>query len=102
RDIAEVKDGYKSVDTYNRMNGKNSIGLTIQKQTNSNTVKVVNLVKKEINDILKEYPDVKIDMVFDQGEYVETSIENVTQSAVLGAILAVIVLFIFLKNIRTT
>ena len=49
RDIAEVKEGYKSVDTYNRMNGENSIGISIQKQTDSNTVKVVNLIKKEIN-----------------------------------------------------
>jgi HAE1 family hydrophobic/amphiphilic exporter-1 len=102
RDMAEVREGYKSVDTYNRMNGQSSIGLSIQKQTDSNTVKVVNLVKKEINNIMKENPDVKIDMVFDQGQYVEQSINNVAQSAVLGAILAVIVLFIFLKNIRTT
>jgi HAE1 family hydrophobic/amphiphilic exporter-1 len=102
RDMAEVTEGYKSTDTYNRMNGDSSIGLAVQKQTDSNTVKVVNLIKKEINNILKEYPDVKIDMVFDQGQYVEQSIKNVAQSAVLGAILAVIVLFIFLKNIRTT
>lgn len=102
RDIAEVKEGYKSVDTYNRMNGENSIGISIQKQTDSNTVKVVNLIKKEINNILKEYPDVKIEMVFDQGEYVEQSIANVAKNAVVGAILAIIILFVFLKNIRTT
>ncbi|HPA55469.1 MAG TPA: efflux RND transporter permease subunit, partial [Bacillota bacterium] len=102
RDMAEVKEGYKSVDTYNRMNGESSIGLTVQKQTDSNTVKVVNLIKKEINNILKEYPDVKVEMVFDQGEYVEQSIANVAKNAVVGAILAIIILFVFLKNIRTT
>lgn len=102
RDMAEVKEGYKSVDTYNRMNGDSSIGLTVQKQTDSNTVKVVNLIKKEINDILREYPDVKVEMVFDQGEYVEQSIANVAKNAVVGAILAIIILFVFLKNIRTT
>ncbi|MGI6586982.1 MAG: efflux RND transporter permease subunit [Gracilibacteraceae bacterium] len=102
RDIAEVKEGYKSIDTYNRMNGENSIGILIQKQTDSNTVKVVNLIKKEINNILKEYPDVKIEMVFDQGEYVEQSIANVAKNAVVGAVLAIIILFVFLKNIRTT
>lgn len=102
RDIGEISEGYKSVDTYNRMNGKNSIGLSVQKQTDSNTVKVVNLIKTEISKIQKEYPDVKVDMVFDQGQYVETSINNVARSAVFGAVLAVFVLFIFLKNIRTT
>lgn len=102
RDLAEIKEGYKSGDTYNRMNGKTSIGLTVQKQTNANTVKVVNLVKKEIENIQKENPDIKINLVFDQGQYVEKSISNVAQSAVIGAILAVLILFIFLKNIRTT
>lgn len=97
RDMAEVKEGYKSVDTYNRMNGESSIGLTIQKQTTANTVKVVNLVKERIKQIQKEYPDVKIDLVFDQGQYVEFSINNVAQSAVIGAVLAIIILFIFLK-----
>ncbi|KUO77423.1 MAG: multidrug ABC transporter [Clostridia bacterium BRH_c25] len=102
RDMAEVKEGYKDVNTYNRMNGESSIGLSVQKQTNSNTVKVVNLVKKEIQGIQKENPDVKIDLVFDQGQYVETSINNVARNALVGAILAVLVLFVFLKNIRTT
>jgi HAE1 family hydrophobic/amphiphilic exporter-1 len=102
RDFAKVREGYKSVDTYNRMNGQSSIGLAVQKQTDSNTVKVVNLIKKEINDILREYPDVKVEMVFDQGEYVEQSIANVAKNAVVGAILAIIILFVFLKNIRTT
>jgi hydrophobic/amphiphilic exporter-1 (mainly G- bacteria), HAE1 family len=102
RDVAEVSDGYKEVDSYSRMNGKSSIGLTIQKQTVANTVKVVNAVKSEIEDIKKQNPEIKIDMVFDQGEYIEDSISNVTSNAIVGAILAVIILFIFLKNIRTT
>ncbi|HYE84262.1 MAG TPA: efflux RND transporter permease subunit [Clostridia bacterium] len=102
RDMAELREGYKDTNTYNRMNGKNGIGLVVQKQTNSNTVKVVNLVKKEIGSILDENSGIKIDLVFDQAQYIETSINNVTKNAVVGAILAVLVLFVFLKNIRTT
>ena len=102
KDVAEVKDDYKDTSSYTRMNQKDSIGVIVLKQTNSNTVKVVNLIKKEIEKIQKEYPKVSIKLVFDQGEYIEKSIDNVTKNAVVGAILAILILFIFLKNIRTT
>ncbi|MFZ5351676.1 MAG: efflux RND transporter permease subunit [Bacillota bacterium] len=102
RDIAEVKDGFKEITTYTRMNGKSSIGLSIQKQTGSNTVEVVNLVKGKIKELEKQNADISIELVFDQGKYIEDSISNVSESAVMGALLAVLVLFVFLKNIRTT
>jgi len=102
RDVADVKDGFKTVDSYVRMNGKNSIGLVIQKQTGSNTVKVVNSIKKEIGRMHSEYPDVSINLIFDQGEYIESSLSNVTNNAVVGALLAMLILFVFLKNFRTT
>ncbi len=102
RDFAQTKDDYKEAASYNRMNGSTSIGLSIQKQTGSNTVKVVNAVKKEIEAINKKNTDIKIQLVFDQGKYIEDSINNVSKSAIIGAILAVFILLIFLKNIRTT
>lgn len=102
RDIAEVKDGYEDTSSYMRMGGGNAIGLSVQKQTNANTVKVVNKVKDEIKEIEKEYPGVKINLVFDQGKYIEGAISNVAKDAVIGAILAILILFVFLKNIRAT
>lgn len=102
RDIADVKDDYKTVVSYTRMNGKSSIGVVIQKQTGSNTVKVVNSVKREIAKIHAEYPDVNINLVFDQGEFIEKSLNNVTRNAIVGAVLAILILFVFLKNFRTT
>jgi HAE1 family hydrophobic/amphiphilic exporter-1 len=101
-DVAKVKDGFKTESSYTRMNGENSVGVTIQKQTDSNTVKVVNLVKKEIQSIKAEHPDININVVFDQGIFIERSINTVFKNAVLGALLAILILFIFLKNIRTT
>ncbi len=102
KDVADVTDGFKDTTTHTRMNGKNSVGIVIQKQTGSNTVKVVNRIRNEIERVQKEYSDVTIKMSFDQGEYIEKSIANVSRNAVVGAILAVFILFIFLKNIRTT
>ncbi len=102
KDVANVTDGFKDTTTHTRMNGKNSVGIVIQKQTGSNTVKVVNRIRNEIEKVQKEYSDVTIKMSFDQGEYIEKSIASVSRNAVAGAVLAVFILFIFLKNIRTT
>ena len=102
RDIAKIRDGYKETSSYTRMDGQNSIGVTVQKQSTANTVKVVNEVKKEIENIKKEYPNIKINLVFDQGQFIEESIKNVSSSAIMGGILAIFILIVFLKNIRTT
>lgn len=102
QDIADVKDTLKEQSTYTRMNRENSVGISVQKQTTANTVKVVNLVKAEIEKIKKENPDININLVFDQGKYVEQSINNVTGNAIIGGILAILILFIFLRNVRTT
>ena len=102
RDIAEVLNTNKPIDSYSRTNGKNSMSLSVQKQTNANTVNVARAVKNELENIEKEYPDLNIDVVFDQGEFIEMAISNVASNAAIGGILAVLILFIFLKNIRTT
>lgn len=102
RDIAEVVDTIKPIESYSRTNGRNSISLSVQKQTNANTVNVAKTVKEEIDKLVKEYPDLNIDVVFDQGQYIEMSVSNVANNAILGGILAVFILFVFLKNIRTT
>jgi HAE1 family hydrophobic/amphiphilic exporter-1 len=102
RDIAEVLDTHKPIDSYSRTNEKNSISISVQKQTNANTVNVARAVKDELQKIEKEYPDTKIELIFDQGEFIELSINNVANNAIVGGLLAVLILFIFLKNVRTT
>ncbi|MFZ5987791.1 MAG: efflux RND transporter permease subunit [Bacillota bacterium] len=102
RDISEVKDGYKDKTSYTRMDLQDSIGLSIQKQTTANTVEVVNIIKSEINKIKKDNPDVEINLSFDQGQYIEKSINDVTTNGIIGGFLAVLILFVFLRNIRTT
>lgn len=102
RDVAEVVDTHKPIDSYSRTNNKSSISINVQKQTNANTVNVVRDVKEELGKIVEEYPDVKIELIFDQGDFIEKSINNVANNAIVGGMLAVLILFIFLKNIRTT
>ncbi|HZX21764.1 MAG TPA: efflux RND transporter permease subunit [Clostridia bacterium] len=101
-DIAAVKMATKDISNISRTNGKDSINISIQKQSGKNTVQAANLVNKEIESIKKDYPSIDIDVVLDNSTMIKDSINNVAKNAVIGSILAVVILYIFLKNIRTT
>lgn len=104
RDVATVVDSYKDVTQLTRMNGQPSIGLHILKQSDANTVKVVDGVKEEIAKIQKEKADknIQVNYVFDQSDYIKQSLNSVKRSGYEGAILAIIVLYLFLRNLRST
>ncbi len=101
-DIAAVKLTNKDVSAISRINGKDSINISIQKQSGKNTVQVADLVNKEIENLRKDYPNIDIDVMLDSSTIIKDSINNLTTNAVIGSILAVVILYIFLKNIRTT
>lgn len=102
-EFAQVKDTFKEVFSEARMNGKPSIGLTIQKQTVANTVQVSNQVKAELEKIKSDLGDgYEIEYLMDQSSFIERAIGNVWRNAILGGILAIVVLFVFLRNVRST
>ncbi|ADO77944.1 efflux RND transporter permease subunit [Halanaerobium praevalens] len=101
-DVAEVKDGFADLSTLARTNGERSLSLSIQKQTDSNTVEVAKLVREEIDNIQNDYQNYSFSLAMDQSEFIEDSIASVSQNAVVGGLLAVIILFLFLRNIRST
>ncbi|MGI6649419.1 MAG: efflux RND transporter permease subunit [Bacillota bacterium] len=103
RDVAEVTDGFKDQTQLTRMNGKPSIGIHIQKQSDANTVEIVDKLKQEIDQLRSRLPqDIEIEYSFDQSQFINQSISTVQRSAVEGAVLAVLVIFLFLRNIRST
>ena len=101
-DLGIVRDTYAERSTISRVNGDSSIGLSIQKQTDANTVQTANVVKAEIEKIKNEYDDLNIITAMDQSDFIEKAIESVQRNAVIGGLLAVLILFIFLRNIRST
>jgi hydrophobe/amphiphile efflux-1 (HAE1) family protein len=103
KDIAEVEDGSKEKSSLSFYNGKEAIGIDIIKQSSSNTVQVANAVKKQIDDIKKSLPSgVKIELVTDNSTSINDSVKDVQKTMLEGCLLAVIVVFIFLKNIAST
>lgn len=102
QDIAHVELINKDVSSISRTNGRDSINISIQKQSGKNTVQVANLVNEEIESLKKDYPDVEINVVLDTAMYIKSSINTVAKNAIFGSLLAVLILYIFLKNLRTT
>ncbi len=102
-DIARVEDAYKDRDVYAYMDGVPCVQISISKQTDANTVKVADAVKEklaEFEEILPEKAEILVG--FDQSDFIHMSLNNVTRNAFLGAFLAVVVLLLFLRNIRST
>ncbi len=101
--IATVKDTTKDVTTITKLHDKPAIGLDIMKQSGSNTVEVVDNVKKEIESIKKDLPaGVELTVVRDNSQNIKNSIHDVLFNLVLGAVLAVAIVFLFLGNWRST
>lgn len=101
-DIADISFQNKAKTSISKVNGKETINISIQKQSGTNTVKIANQINKQIDKLKSQYSNLQIEKAFDQSEYISKSISNVSNSAVTGAILAVFILYIFLRNIRST
>ena len=101
KDVAEVTDSFADINTLVEINGKNSVSLTVQKKSDANTVDVANAVIDELSTINANLPGgVSLEVLTNDGENVENSISNLTQSALAALVVVVIVLLIFLGGWR--
>ena len=102
-DIAKVSFGTKERETYTRVNGKDSIGVIIEKTKDGNIVEIANTAKKQLEEMKPLFPKgASYDLITDNSEMVRDSISNVTSSGLQALIIAAIVLLIFLKDIRAS
>lgn len=102
-DIATVSLKYKDRKSINRFDGKEAIEIAIFKEGDANTILVADAVKETIKKLKKDLPDgVSLDTVEDQSIFISSAIDNVKTAALLGGILAVIIIYLFLGNILPT
>jgi len=101
-DVAQVVDGQKETTQIGRVNGKPGMMLMVNKQSGSNTVAAAEEVRAELKKLEQELPSVDFKIVMDQSEYINTSIGNLTEHAVIGGILSILMVLIFLRNFRST
>lgn len=103
RDIADVEDTHAEVTRFVRINGQEGIYIEIYKQSGANTVAVARGIRKELEAINQDMADkFRIVPVSDQSEYIQNAIDNVADTAISGGLLAVLILFIFLCDVRST
>ncbi|MGM0752032.1 MAG: efflux RND transporter permease subunit [Bacillota bacterium] len=100
-DIADIELAGKA-ESISRTNGKESIGLQVVKTADANTVDVVNAVKDEVKAFEKSLDGVEIISTFDQGEPIEESVSTMLNKALFGAVFAVIIILLFLRDIKST
>ena len=102
QEVAQVSYQNKDPENIVRLNGRRCLGLAIYKETKYNTVKAVEEVNKSIVDIQRALPGYQLTMVSNQGTFISDSIHEVENSALTGILLAVVVLYFFLRRIGST
>ncbi len=102
-ELAEINEVNTEVTAYTRLDGKDVVSIAIQKESDGNTVQVDRVVKNIISQLERELDDdIVIDYAYNEADFVNIAIDSVVESAYLSAILAVVVLLVFLRNIRST
>ena len=102
RDVAEVHDGFEDIQRLAELRGMPVIRLWIQKQSGANTVTVARSIREEVDRINAEREDLRMTVISDQSTFIQNSIDNVRRSAFWGGLLAVLVLYLFLRNGSST
>jgi HAE1 family hydrophobic/amphiphilic exporter-1 len=102
KDIAEVSDSTEDRRQIMRINGRPGIRMRVTKQSGKNTVQVAQAVHAEIERINREVPTVRLAVLDDQSRFIERSINSVKEHALIGSVLVVLVIFLFLRSIRST
>jgi HAE1 family hydrophobic/amphiphilic exporter-1 len=106
KDVGRAFMGYKEREIITRLDGEESVEIAVFKAADANTVTVAQLVREEFERIQREYEGkkdpLKFNVVFDQSRFIKQSVDEVLNTAIIGGILATLVLLIFLRSLKST
>lgn len=103
KDIAKVSDTFKEQRSINYINGLPSIAFSVQKESDANTVIVADRINRELSNIEELLPgDIKIVNIYDSSDFIKKTISEVTNTLLIGAVLAILVLYLFLHSLSST
>ncbi|MGN1387789.1 MAG: efflux RND transporter permease subunit [Bacillus sp. (in: firmicutes)] len=102
-DVAAVETVQQDEGTITRTNNSPAVLLSILQQSDANTAALSKNIQSQLEEILQEdtYNDIKTDILFDQGDFIRLSISNISNSLIIGALLAMVVLFFFLRSLKS-
>lgn len=101
-DVADVFVSDNAGELYAKINGKDGIMLSFSKQSDYATAKVSTNIQDKFDELEKRYDGLKFTTLMDQGDYIYMIIDSILQNLLLGALFAIIILFLFLKDLRPT
>src|SRR5690606_13673115 len=102
-DISTIKDTFKKQNSLTLVNGSEALVLSVMKQSDANTVAVSQEIRKSVDELNTQLPEgVEISYIIDTAEFIEQSVDSVVNNMMTGALLAVLVLFVFLRSVRPT
>ena len=103
RDVATVTRGHKEREAITRVNGQESVELAIYKEGDANTVQIAKRVDRRLESIQESLPDeYELVKIYDQSKFISAAIQQVTSAAIFGGLLAIMVLYGFLRDSRAT
>lgn len=100
--IADVSMQPKDQDAISKVDGEECIILSVNKQSGSNTAQIAELAKAEFDSLLKSNDSLQWDIVMDQSDYINMTVDNAIQNIWMGVLFAAIVLFLFLRDLGAT
>ena len=103
RDIGRAEDSEEETTTAARLNGEPAVTLTINKQSGENTVATADGIRTRLQEIQSQLPkDIRVQIVNDQSLFIKSALRSLEEHLIEGSILAAVIIFFFLANIRTT
>ncbi|MGI9204501.1 MAG: efflux RND transporter permease subunit [Woeseiaceae bacterium] len=103
RDVASVVRGHKDREAITRVNGRESVELAVYKEGDANTVQVAKRVSARLEELRETLPqDLELVEIYDQSKFISAAIQQVTSAALIGGLLAIMVLYGFLRDARAT
>jgi len=103
RDVATVTSGYKDREAITRVDGRESVELAVYKEGDANTVQLAAGTRERIEELGKALPGgTELTLVYDQSKFISSAIGEVREAALIGGLLAILVLYLFLRDARAT
>lgn len=106
RDVATVRQGFREREILTRVDGEEAVEIAVYKAGGTNTVTVAGGVRDRVEELRTTLtqldPNLRLDLITDQARYIEAAVREVLETAAVGGVLAVLVLFLFLRSLKTT
>ncbi len=102
KDVGTVVDGYKERESTTRLNGRDAVSFAVRKQSGANTVEISRKVLALLARVAPTFPDLKISPIHDDADFIKSNVEQVREHIIFGGAMAVLVIFVFMRDWRST